>query len=134
MPPTKAPSLMSQQPATLSPSQAEVWRRAALQVEAVRQSEQAFAQQVRRDLLRYPGYFAAAQQRTEELALSQGERPQWRWAWTRWAALFSKGGLSEVIRVLDDPEAHQELLSASPFALMRPPLPENDFYQSHAAT
>jgi hypothetical protein len=37
------------------------------------------------------------------------------------------------LELLADPIAHQELLSAYPFAIMRPPLPENDFYRDHAA-
>jgi hypothetical protein len=125
---------MPQAPTTLSPNQEEVWKLATSQIEAMRVKERGFAQQVRRDLLLYPGYFAAARQRVEELVLSQSERPHWCWAWERWADLLSQGGLHAVIQLLDDPDANQELLSASPFAVMRPPMKENDYYRSHAAT
>ena len=74
----------------------------------------------------------AARERTMALLREHHERPHWRWAWERWALLFAEGGLFEVLRLLDEPDANQELISASPFAVMRPPLPENDFYRGHA--
>jgi len=128
----RTPPSMNPPATALTPLQQEIWSRAVSQIEAVRSGECAFAQRVRRDLLQHPGYFAAARKRTGELLGQHRERPHWRWAWERWAALFSEGGLPEVLKLLEDTESNQELISASPFAVMRPPLPENDFYRSHA--
>jgi hypothetical protein len=116
----------------LAPLQKEIWERAVVQIEAVRLGERAFAQQVASDLRQHPGYFVAARERTTALLREHNERPHWRWAWERWALLLAEGGLPEVLRILDEPEANQELISASPFTVMRPPLPENDFYRGHA--
>ena len=53
------------------------------------------------------------------------------WAIQEWEHLLSLG-LEEIVRVCDGSDEHQELLSASPFAVMRPPLPENNYYASYA--
>jgi len=115
----------------LNPRQQEIWERAAAQIKTLHAEEHAFAARLKNDLLRYPGYYAAARERTMELLAQHHERPHWRWAWERWAALFGDGGLPAVLQLLDDPDFNQELISASPFAVMRPPLPENNFYRSH---
>ena len=124
---------MTSRAQTLTADPSASWTRAAAQIEALHDRELAFAVQVRRDLIHYPGYFSAAIARTEELRAQHHDRPHWSWAAERWAALMAEGGLPAVLRLLDTPEDHQELLSASPFAVMRPPLPENDFYAHHAA-
>lgn len=118
----------------LTPLQRDVWSRAISQIEAMRSAERTFAQRVKQDLIQHPGYYAAARERTDELLRQHNERPHWRWAWERWKALLTAGSLSDVIDLLDDPEANQEMLSSAPFTVMRPPLPENDFYRSHAAS
>jgi hypothetical protein len=106
--------------------------RVRAQVEALQASERAFAKRVRQDLLDHPGYYLAAVSRNRELLQQYASRPHWEWAAKRWAEIFATGGLPGVLALFTDSEANQELISASPFCLMRPPLPENDYYASHA--
>lgn len=106
-----------------------IFERAQQQIEQLRAGEHAFAQQVRQDLLAHPGYYAAAVARAEELCRQQQDRPHWLWASDRWVQILGGGGLQAVLAMLAEPDSHQELLSASPFALMRPPGPENDYYR-----
>jgi hypothetical protein len=107
--------------------------RAQAQIEALRAAEKAFAERVSRDLLTYPGYYAAAVERNGGLLRKYESKPHWLWAATRWAAIFESGGLKQVLAMFADWETNQELLSASPFCVMRPPLLENHYYSSHAA-
>jgi hypothetical protein len=92
------------------------------------------AKTVAADLQKHPGYYFAAKARNKELLTKFAERPDLRWAMERWAELFETGGLPVVLKMLADPETHQELLSSSPFYLMRPPLPENQFYQPYVTS
>lgn len=122
---------MNSNATVLTPRQQEIWSQAASQIEDVRSGERAFASQVKQYLLDHPGYLVAARERTAELLSQHSDRPHWHWAWKRWQALIAEDGLQGVLSLLDDPDLNQELISASPFTVMRPPLPENGFYQSH---
>lgn len=102
------------------------------QVRELRRKESAAAAAVAADLQQHPGYYPAAVARNQELLVRHADRPDLRWAMVQWAEIFDTGGLPLVLQMLSDPEKHQELLSSSPFYLMRPPLPENQFYQAHA--
>lgn len=108
------------------------WLRHESALQALRQREQKAAQQTAQDLQRHPGYYHAAVARTRELLARHDGRPALRWAWEQWAQIFEEGGPAQVISMFQNAEANQELLSSSPFYVMRPPLPENDFYQAHA--
>jgi hypothetical protein len=108
------------------------FERAQQQIAQMHSREQAFAELVRQDLLAHAGYYPAAVARAEELCRQHHDRPHWRWASERWTQIFEAGGLQAVLTMLADPDTHQELLSASPFALMRPPGPENDYYRMRA--
>jgi hypothetical protein len=118
-------------PATLTEGQREIWAKAAAQLGGQRERDLAWISQLRRDLEAHPGYFAAALARAGELRAKYQDRPHWCWAAERWETLMQDGGCAAVLRLLEDPVTHQELLSTSPFAVMRPPLPENKFYSSH---
>jgi hypothetical protein len=98
---------------------------------ALRRKEADTAAAIARDLQEHPGFYPAAVARNKQLLVAHAKRPDLHWASSRWAEIFNHHGLPEVLRMLADPDQHQELLSASPFYLMRPPLPENDFYQAH---
>ena len=98
---------------------------------ALRRKETNTAAAIAKDLREHPGFYPAAVARNKELWVTHANRPDLRWASSRWAEIFEQQGLPEVLRMLADPDQHQELLSASPFYLMRPPLPENNFYQAH---
>lgn len=111
-----------------------LWQKAAAQIQAQQDRERAFAERVRRDLLLYPGYFQAAVERLKELQAMHQGRPHWLWAMDRWTDLLAKGGLQAVLQLLEAPEEHQEMISTSPFATMRPPLPENSYYLRHASS
>jgi hypothetical protein len=123
---------MTATPTTSPASQGELWAKAAAQIEALHERELAWAQQLKRDLTTHAGYFAAALARVAELKVQYQDRPNWAWAAERWEKLMREGGRAEVLLLLEDPVKHQELLSASPFAVMRPPLPENSFYATYA--
>ena len=101
-------------------------------VQELRRQESAAAAAVAADLRRHPGYYPAAVSRNRDLLARHAERPDLRWAMVRWAEIFDTGGLPMVLHMLAHPEEHQELLSSAPFYLMRPPLPENAFYQAYA--
>ncbi len=101
------------------------------QVQALRLQESATATAIAADLQKHPGYYPAAVARNKELLVRHAERPDLHWAMVQWAEIFDTGGLPLVLQMLSDPETHQKLLSSSPFYLMRPPLPENQFYQAH---
>jgi hypothetical protein len=109
------------------------WLRHEASVQALRQREQKAAQVTADDLRLYPGYYLAAVARTRELLALHTDRPALRWAWERWQGIFQTGGLAQVLALLADSAMHQELLSSSPFYLMRRPLPENEFYQAYAS-
>jgi hypothetical protein len=110
------------------------WARYEARVHELRRKEAAMAAAVFADLQKYPGYYPAAVARNDELMLNYGSRPDLRWAMERWAEIFEKDGLPLVLQMLASPETHQEVLSSSPFYLMRPPGPENDFYQNHVSS
>lgn len=112
----------------------ERWARYTARVHEMRQKESTTAAAVSVDLQKHPGYYPAAVAQNHELLLKYGSRPNLRWAMERWAEIFQNEGLPLVLRMLASPETHQELLSSSPFYLMRPPGPENDFYQSHVSS
>jgi hypothetical protein len=117
---------------TLSESQRELWAKAAAQLEGLKERELAWAKRVKDDLISHEGYFKAAQARVLELSEIYRDRPHWSWAAERWNSIMREGGLTAVLKLLGEPVTHQELLSASPFAVMRPPLPENTFYAAYA--
>jgi hypothetical protein len=100
----------------------------------LRSAESASAAAVAADLRKHPGYYAAAVARNKELLVKQSSRPDLRWAMEQWAEIFDRAGLPLVLQMLANPDVHQELLSSSPFYLMRPPLPENDFYQAYVSS
>ena len=87
----------------LDPSQRELWARATAQIEALGSNERVFAGQVKRDLLRHPGYYYAAKERTAQRQAQHRNRPHWQWAWQRWAALFAEGGMPAVIKMPRQP-------------------------------
>jgi hypothetical protein len=127
--PSPAPPL-AEIPSAESPHQR--WLRYEAQVQELRRAESAAATALAADLQKHPGYYPAAVARNQELLVRHAERPDLRWAMVQWAEIFDTGGLPLVLQMLSDPEKHQQLLSSSPFYLMRPPLPENQFYQAHA--
>jgi hypothetical protein len=122
---------MSQPHPSLSADQLVVWNRARAQIEAIRAEEITFAQKLKRDLIRYPGYYEAARKRAQQLLLQHRNRPHLHWAAQEWITLFEKGGRPAILEILEANEQNQELISASPFTVMRPPLPENNYYQQH---
>lgn len=101
-------------------------------MQALHRRQHEAAQETADHLRRYPGYYVAAVARNEELLAMHAGRPNLRWAWERWAQIFRDGGVAQVLAMLADERQHQELLSSSPFYLMRPPLPENRYYQDYA--
>lgn len=133
LPITDAPSPAP--PSAESPSADSLqqrWERYEARVRELRRQESAAATAVAADLQKHPGYYPAAVARNQELLVQHADRPDLRWAMVQWAEIFETGGLPLVLQMLSDPEKHQQLLSSSPFYLMRPPLPENQFYQAHA--
>lgn len=110
------------------------WARHEARVRELRREESAAAAAVAVDLQKHPGYYPAAVARNKELLFKYAARPDLRWAMVQWAEIFDNEGLPLVLRMLANPEAHQELLSSSPFYLMRPPRPENEFYQAYVSS
>lgn len=110
------------------------WARFQAQVQELRRKESATAAAVAADLQKHPGYYPAAVARNKELLVRHAQRPDLHWAMVRWAEIFDAGGLSLVLQMLAHPETQQQLLSSSPFYLMRPPLPENEYYQAYASS
>lgn len=110
------------------------WARHEARVRELRREESSAAAAVAADLQKHTGYYAAAVARNKELLLKHSSRPDLRWAMVRWAEIFDTEGFPLVLRMLTHPEEHQELLSSSPFYLMLPPRPENDFYQAYVSS
>ncbi|MCX6856454.1 MAG: hypothetical protein NTV80_16305 [Verrucomicrobia bacterium] len=110
------------------------WQRHQADLQILRRRERQNAQDTADQLLKYPGYYFAAVARNQELLSQYADRPNLHWIPERWAQIFEKGGFSQVLAMLADEQGEQELLSSSPFYLMRPPLPENHFYQDYAPT
>jgi hypothetical protein len=108
------------------------WLRHKAGVQALRAREQEAALATANDLRHYPGYYLAAVARTRELLATHADRPALLWAWEQWDRIFQSGGLPQVLAMFTNAAANQELLSSSPFYVMRPPLPENEFYQAYA--
>lgn len=127
-PPSQTPALAEDQSVDGLRSR---WARHEARVQELRREESAAAAAVAADLQRHPGYYPAAIARNRELLVQYAERPDLRWAMARWAEIFDHDGLPLVLQMLNNPEVHQDLLSSSPFYLMRPPLPENEFYQAY---
>ena len=130
-PPSQTPALVASE---RSDELSQRWARHEARVHELRREEAATAASVSADLQKHPGYYPAAVARNHELMLNYGPRPDMLWAMERWAEIFEKDGLPMVLQMLASPETHQELLSSSPFYLMRPPGPENAFYQSHVSS
>jgi hypothetical protein len=86
---------------------------------------------VKENLLNHPGYYWAAMERNDQLLVADSSRPRLQWAAELWRDVFAQGGLQRVLEILDNPITHQEILSSSPFTVMRPPLPENDYYRAY---
>lgn len=123
---------MTAQIDSLPDSLRDRWLRHEAGVQALHRRQHEAAQETADHLRRYPGYYVAAVARNEELLAMHADRPNLRWAWERWARIFRDGGVAEVLAMFADERQHQELLSSSPFYLMRPPLPENRYYQDYA--
>jgi hypothetical protein len=127
-PPSLTPALAESQPVD---GLWQRWARYESRVRELRREESAAAASVAENFQKHAGYYPAAVARNTELLLQNAARPDLLWAMERWAEIFNNGGLPLVLRMLANPESHQELLSSSPFYLMRPPSPENEFYQAY---
>ena len=107
------------------------WLSAQAQLRNQVLADQAHAEKVKQNLLSYPGYYWAAFERNQQLLVADASRRRLLWAAELWRDVFEEGGLQRVLEILEDPTTHQELLSSSPFTVMRPPLPENDYYRGY---
>lgn len=146
-PELRSSSMSASEPVLHAPGQASVLEkidsagdlrhrlaRLKAQVRDNRRRGSARAAAVAADLQKHPGYYPAAVARNKELLNQYAERPDLNWGMLRWAEIFDRDGLPWVLKMLAHPHENQELLSCSPFYLMRPPLPENDFYRSHVSS